>query len=68
MKRLTLYLRHKRLEKNKTIEDMAKAIGISCSTYSCKERCINQFNVNEIKVVADELGLSKNDIANHFFD
>lgn len=66
MKHLTLYLRHKRLEKDMTIQDVAKAIGCSVSTYSNKERCKQQFNVNEIKSLAYALDISNEELVKNF--
>ena len=67
MNNLTLYLRHKRLDKNKTISDMAKAIGTTCSTYSVKERGLFQFNLDEINKICKTLEISDQEIIDNFF-
>lgn len=66
MKTATLYLRHKRLDKGLTIEDMAKAIGTTCSTYSCKERGKNQFTVAELSTVATKLDIPSDELLKVF--
>lgn len=67
MKNITLYLRHKRLDKGITIEDMAKALGTTAGTYSNKERGITQFNVDELQKVCFTLDIDKSEIVDKFF-
>ncbi len=66
MKDLTLYLRHKRLDEGKTIQDMAKLIGTSSSAYSYKERGITQFKLDELQKICFELKISNTDISDIF--
>lgn len=66
MKNLTLYLRHKRLDKGMTIEDIAKSIGTTASTYSNKERGITQFKLDELKKMCVELDISNDELSKYF--
>lgn len=59
-------LKSKIIEKNTTIEELSKQIGINKSTFHRKMRN-NSFFVNEVDIIAKNLQLNSEEISDIFF-
>lgn len=68
MKDITLYLKHKRLDKSLTLENVAVKLGLTTCTYANKEKGICKFYIDELKKLCEILDISNDEMLNVFFN